>query len=811
MAKRVATIGAPTHIKQSASLQSRQLLSKDSLILAAIVLVAVAFAVGLYQQVGLNIVLAATVGGLVFFILFSLHYIIVHVSATDVLAPRVSSLERVVANIARDMGRVDDLAKDIAGFRSTCERIESLHSQLQLGGYGEALQARDEMSQLLNQEISRLETQMQKMKMEFAHINEQNKIRLKSELNVIEKLVRQMGVGLPLANDGQMLHNSLRTTHGTDGSLSPQGGYPQLLPQSNAQHDLPHMPMQMTPQRIMQKPNLPKRLMPPMDDHRMPKVADHPTGAHSQAFTEGFSGSQDEAEAPFKFNQVHQDSNGATHIQNRGSQTLLPHFSDPALHRSQEDRHNTHNTTLPLQGHSGVSDTRTTQIEPSPREHVKSLRSHTEPQSQNTVQSVKHPNLHVPNLSLKHLSQPDTQNTAQHETSRSPNAHPGHVTLGSGQEMGSGLANDPGQSFLQSPTEQQVGAVAPQQPSFQNSHDGTHNVSPQSAAEAPMLVPVPAPVSMSFASTQAGHTPHHELDLLGHGRPENSQSVQDRHDAHIGSGQNFEETANYENPALQAAHNDLDREMFDLIRNAIENNRVDLFLQPVVTLPQRDVCYYEALTRIRGATGELILPANYIPLAEREGVMPIIDNIMLYRSVQVIRRLSERKSARGLFCNISHYSLLDAEFFAEFIEFMEHNKSLNEVLYFDFSQHMFQNSSTVEHESMNTLAGLGFKFCLDHVQDLNLDFASLEKRGFGFIRIAANILLNGMAKANSRIHAADMQSYLERFNMRLIVEKVEDERTLAQLSSFGIKLGQGYLFSEPRPVRAEIFKGHPAS
>lgn len=245
--------------------------------------------------------------------------------------------------------------------------------------------------------------------------------------------------------------------------------------------------------------------------------------------------------------------------------------------------------------------------------------------------------------------------------------------------------------------------------------------------------------------------------------------------------------------------------MMDDVRQSIESNRIELFLQPIMMLPQRRVRYYEALTRLRGQDGNLLMPKDYLGLAETAGVMPVIDNVMLYRSVQVLRRLEQRSSARGVFCNISAHSLLDPEFFPEFISFMDQNRNLAESMYFEFSQSMIENCGVVEEEGLNALAEMGFRFSLDQVYDLDMDFQAVQQKGFRFIKLDAEVLLHGMSEANAQIHAADMRSYLERFGIQLIASKIEDERTLADVLDYHVKLGQGYLFSEPRPVRPEVF------
>lgn len=245
--------------------------------------------------------------------------------------------------------------------------------------------------------------------------------------------------------------------------------------------------------------------------------------------------------------------------------------------------------------------------------------------------------------------------------------------------------------------------------------------------------------------------------------------------------------------------------VLDVVRRSIEANRIDLYLQPIVTLPQRKVRYYEALTRLRDDGGELILPSGYLRIAEQAGMMPLIDNIMLFRSVQVLRRLGERSSARGVFCNISVHSLVDAEFFPEFISFMEQNRSLADSLTFEFTQDMLKACGPIEQESLQALSSLGFHFSLDHVHDLDVDFRELHERNFRYIKIDSDVFLNRMTEAGARIHPADMRAYLERFGLELIVEKIEDERSLTNVLDHDVGLAQGYLFSEPRPVRPEVY------
>jgi len=259
-------------------------------------------------------------------------------------------------------------------------------------------------------------------------------------------------------------------------------------------------------------------------------------------------------------------------------------------------------------------------------------------------------------------------------------------------------------------------------------------------------------------------------------------------------------------PALVATTADADDASLQDLREAIEANRIDLYLQPIVTLPDRKLRYYDTLTRIRTCGDEYMPAASFLPLAEREHLVPRIDNIMLVKCVQLLRRLGSQSRLKGVFCNLSAQSLLDRDFFPELVEFMEENSALAESLTFQVRQRTVLELGESELVSLKTLGKLGFVYSLDHVSDLDVDFAGLRDHFFRFVKINAHTLLHGLAEARASIPASDMTSYLDRFDLKLIADKVEDEASLDRLMEFGAELAQGDLFARPRPVTPEIFR-----
>jgi cyclic-di-GMP phosphodiesterase, flagellum assembly factor TipF len=262
-------------------------------------------------------------------------------------------------------------------------------------------------------------------------------------------------------------------------------------------------------------------------------------------------------------------------------------------------------------------------------------------------------------------------------------------------------------------------------------------------------------------------------------------------------------------PAVPAAPSEADRAAQDtllVIRNAIEANRLDLHLQPIVTLPQRKVRFYEAMSRLRTQSGDVVLAAEFISQAEAGGLMPKIDNLVVFRCVQVLRRLLLKNREVGVFCNLSVATLTDAAVFPQLLEFLDANRAIAPSLVLEFTQNGLRGAGPIETESLAALRACGYGFSMDNVTDLRLEPRELASRGFRFVKLRANLILNRGGVA-ADIHPGDLPDLLARFGIDLIAEKIESEGSVVDLLDHDVKFGQGFLFSPPRPVRAEALQG----
>jgi cyclic-di-GMP phosphodiesterase TipF (flagellum assembly factor) len=239
------------------------------------------------------------------------------------------------------------------------------------------------------------------------------------------------------------------------------------------------------------------------------------------------------------------------------------------------------------------------------------------------------------------------------------------------------------------------------------------------------------------------------------------------------------------------------------VKSAVEANRIDLYLQPIVTLPQRKVRFYEAVARLSDDKDQLLTASDFIGTAEAAGLIGQIDHMVLFRCIQVLRRLMTRTKDVGIFCNMAASTLASREIFSQCMDFLEANRALAPSFILEFKQSTFRALGPVESEHLAKLARLGYHFSIDNVIDLRFDPRELADRSVRFMKVPAALLLDQKQLSTSDIHAADLSDLLGRYGIDLVAERIEGERAVVDLLDYDVRFGQGFLFSPPRPLRPE--------
>ncbi len=242
-----------------------------------------------------------------------------------------------------------------------------------------------------------------------------------------------------------------------------------------------------------------------------------------------------------------------------------------------------------------------------------------------------------------------------------------------------------------------------------------------------------------------------------------------------------------------------DDDLAALLEDAIGRDRIDMALQPIVSLPQRKTRFYEGLCRIRTDEGAHIPAGRFIELAERLGLVTAIDNVLLFRCVQLVRDAVRRHRLVGFFANVSVDTLRDREFMDQFVDFVVGAPELASRLVFEIGAEDFREAGETLWPPLDRLAALGFRFSVDKVSDLaGLDVETLEQRFVRFVKVDAATVIGLTRDGEAADALRAIKRRLDESAIDLIVDRIETEAQLVELLDLPVDFGQGLLFGEPR-------------
>jgi cyclic-di-GMP phosphodiesterase, flagellum assembly factor TipF len=235
-----------------------------------------------------------------------------------------------------------------------------------------------------------------------------------------------------------------------------------------------------------------------------------------------------------------------------------------------------------------------------------------------------------------------------------------------------------------------------------------------------------------------------------------------------------------------------ERDVLNIMRQSLADNRVDLYLQPTVKLPSRRTAYYEAFSRVRDEFGNIIFPCDFLETVERAGLVATLDNLLLFRCITLMRTMGLHRQTPRLFINISASSLRDKAFLAEFVSYIVEHRGLASRLVFEISADTLSSLGADVRTHLDRLSKAGFAFSVDQVSSLAIDVLDIASLNVHYLKIDAAILLQDPTAANS------LAMSLARYGIDMIATHIETEATVVEILEIGVEFGQGYLFGEPK-------------
>lgn len=239
------------------------------------------------------------------------------------------------------------------------------------------------------------------------------------------------------------------------------------------------------------------------------------------------------------------------------------------------------------------------------------------------------------------------------------------------------------------------------------------------------------------------------------------------------------------------------------VSQAIKENRFYLFKQtikPVVDDGQQRQ-HYEILLRLKDRSGKWITPEQFIPIAERYGVITIVDRWVLEATLKAYGQYFAPKRAL-VSINLSGASINDERFTKFAIDLIKKSEVAGDCICFEITETAAIAQISHAQKFMAAMKDLGVKFALDDFGSGVSSFSYLKNLSVDYLKIDGSLVKNILSEEYDRAIVTSINEVAHLMGIKTIAEFVEDDRILEHLSSISIDYAQGYIMGKPVAIAA---------
>lgn len=230
----------------------------------------------------------------------------------------------------------------------------------------------------------------------------------------------------------------------------------------------------------------------------------------------------------------------------------------------------------------------------------------------------------------------------------------------------------------------------------------------------------------------------------------------------------------------------------DIIR-ALNDRRMMIALQPIVTSLSHEPELYECLLRMRRLDGSVVSASEFIHVAEQFGLSKLIDYRVLELAVDLLRASPQIKLA----LNVSAATATDPQWMSALASFTGKDRALTERLTVEITETAAISDVKAAVKFVSTLKSLGVRVALDDFGAGYTSFRSLRELGVDMIKIDGSFIENLGTDAEDEMFVRTLIDLARSFGVVTVGEWVSDERTVQFLEKAGVSYMQGYFFGRP--------------
>ena len=237
----------------------------------------------------------------------------------------------------------------------------------------------------------------------------------------------------------------------------------------------------------------------------------------------------------------------------------------------------------------------------------------------------------------------------------------------------------------------------------------------------------------------------------------------------------------------------------DKIHAALKEDRFETWYQPILSLKDNRIRHYEVLARMRDKDGAIVMPGNFIGVAERYNLISDIDMTICAKAIRVQAQNQAQGRELSFSVNLSGKDLENHTFMSGLQEMVRSSDANAENIIFEITETEAVNDLEKAKAFIHSLKSMGCKFSLD---DFGVGFTSflyLKEMQVDYLKIDGCFIKKLHENSNDQVFVKAIVDVASGLGIKTVAEFVEEEETLKLLRDLGVDYAQGYLIGKPGP------------
>ncbi|TQV84560.1 GGDEF/EAL domain-containing response regulator [Aliikangiella coralliicola] len=232
------------------------------------------------------------------------------------------------------------------------------------------------------------------------------------------------------------------------------------------------------------------------------------------------------------------------------------------------------------------------------------------------------------------------------------------------------------------------------------------------------------------------------------------------------------------------------------LHQAVADDNLELYFQPVVEIASRQTVYHEALVRLK-IENRVVSPGEFIPALEREGDMNLLDRQVVSKA---IKYLHDYPSLNKIAINLSAQGFGDERLVPLIKEKLRQHRVDGRRIIFELTESASLSNITATRQIVSKIRELGCEFSIDDFGTGFSTFNYLKQLPAQSVKIDGSFIVDLTTNAVDLALVKAIYEVATALDKKTVAEFVENEQTLILLKKIGVTYAQGYHLGKPLPV-----------